>query len=56
MVLGANNSLSANSEKVEDFVALLRHEALEQMNRFDKDVLTVVTFQTHIHEALSLYF
>lgn len=43
-------------EKLDDFVALLRREAFTQMNRLDKDFLTLVTFQISVQQSLCLYF
>ena len=44
------------SEKLEDFIALLRREAFNQMGRLDKDFLTLTAFQTSVQKSLSLYF
>jgi hypothetical protein len=44
------------SEKLEDFIALMRREAFNQMSRLDKDFLTLTAFQIAVHKSLSLYF
>ena len=44
------------AETLEDFSSFLRRECLESQQRMDKDFFLLVSFQTGIHQALSLYF
>eukprot|EP00977_Amphora_coffeiformis_P002354 scaffold443_cov177-Amphora_coffeaeformis.AAC.1 len=44
------------AEVLEDFSAYLRRECFESQSRMDKDFFTLVSFQTGVQQALSLYF
>lgn len=43
-------------QQLDAFIALLRREAFEPMQRLDKDFLTLVALQIAVHEGLSVYF
>eukprot|EP00538_Stauroneis_constricta_P006566 CAMPEP_0119545580 /NCGR_PEP_ID=MMETSP1352-20130426/286_1 /TAXON_ID=265584 /ORGANISM="Stauroneis constricta, Strain CCMP1120" /LENGTH=427 /DNA_ID=CAMNT_0007590143 /DNA_START=162 /DNA_END=1445 /DNA_ORIENTATION=+ len=43
-------------ELLEDFISQMRNDCFKQMSRIDKEFFTLVTFQTQIHKALSMYF
>jgi len=44
------------SEQLEDFVSIMRREAIEQMGRMDKEFFTLVAFQINVQKSLSLFF
>jgi BRO1-like domain len=43
-------------EQMETFVSTMRTEAFSQLSKFDKDFLTLITFQINLQKSLSLYF
>lgn len=43
-------------QQLDAFIALLRREAFDHMQRLDKDFLTLVALQIAVHEGLTLYF
>lgn len=44
------------AEKLEEFIAGMRRQAFDQMNRLDHDFLTLTAFQIAVQKSLSLYF
>ncbi|GAX10782.1 hypothetical protein FisN_13Lh386 [Fistulifera solaris] len=43
-------------QQLDGFIALLRREAFDSMQRLDKDFMTLVALQIAVHEGLTLYF
>jgi len=44
------------SEKIDEFVSVMRKEAFKQMAKMDKEFFTLLTFQIYYQRSLSLYF
>ena len=44
------------AEKLQEFIAGMRRQAFDQMNRLDHDFLTLTAFQIAVQKSLSLYF